>query len=93
MTEKIDDIVVQAASVVSQIHKSAQSLEVILKNIENGSRDVPRITSTTKEGIAEIREGVTNIDKVVQSLQKNILIRGNLPQNPELNDVSSSLRK
>jgi phospholipid/cholesterol/gamma-HCH transport system substrate-binding protein len=91
-SEKIDNIVVQVTSLVNETQKSAQLLKIILENIETGSRDVPRITSTTKEGIAEIRKGVSNIDKVVQSLQKNILIRGNLPQNPELNEASGGLR-
>ncbi len=89
----INGIVSQVATVVTDIQAAAQTLNVILENVKSGSRDVPHITSTAKKGIAEIRDGVANIDKVVQSLQKNILIRGNLPQDPTLNETTTGLRQ
>ncbi len=92
-SKDINEIVFQAATVVAEIQTAAQTLNVILENVKAGSKDVPRITSTAKEGIAEIREGVADIDKVVQSLQKNILIRGNLPQEPILDETTSDLRE
>lgn len=79
--------------IVADIKIATQSLKDILENVKTGSHDIPRITNTTKEGIAEIRKGVANIDKVVQSLQKNILIRGNLPVDPPLQDTSTGLRE
>lgn len=85
-SENIDHIVVG-------IKDATENLKEILENVKTGSHDVPVITNTTKEGIAEIREGVADIDKVVQSLQKNILIRGNLPSDPKMHDTSTGLRK
>ena len=54
----------------------------ILENLKKGSQDVPRVTETAKAGIREIREGVENIDRVVQSLQRNFIIRSNLSEGP-----------
>jgi phospholipid/cholesterol/gamma-HCH transport system substrate-binding protein len=79
--------------IVAKIQNAAEDLKIILDNVKQGSDDVPRITQTTKEGIKEIREGVANIDKVVKSIQKNILIRGNLPPNPELNEAPTGVRR
>jgi len=72
--------------------QSIEALQVILANMEKGSRDVPRVTATAKEGIREIREGVENIDRVVKSLQRNIIIRSNLPDEPGAVDLDAGLR-
>lgn len=68
--------------ILSQLEVSARTLDEILNNLKTGSEDVPTITQTTVDGIKEIREGVREVDKVVQSLQKNFLIRSNLPPEP-----------
>ncbi len=68
------------------------TLNTALSNVEKGSRDFPEITGNTKQGIKEIREGVENIDKIVQSLQKNIIIRSNLPRGPGKDDTNAGLR-
>lgn len=68
------------------------TLKRILENVEEGSRDVPPVTKSTKEGIHEIRSAVKNIDEVVQSLQKNILIRSHIPPEPEGDAVDAGLR-
>jgi phospholipid/cholesterol/gamma-HCH transport system substrate-binding protein len=92
-SKDINDMVVQIASVIVNIQKATKDLKIILDNMKQGSDDVPRITQTAKEGIREIREGVANINKVVKSLQKNILIRGNIPPNPELGEVPAGVRR
>ena len=69
------------------------SIKKILKEVEEGSSDIPKVTESTKRGINEIRDGVENIDKVVQSLQKNILIRSNLPLEPKGENVDAGLRQ
>ena len=69
------------------------SIKKILKEVEDGSTDIPEVTESTKRGVREIRDGVENIDKVVQSLQKNILIRPNLPPEPKGENVDAGLRQ
>jgi phospholipid/cholesterol/gamma-HCH transport system substrate-binding protein len=66
-------------SVLEQARISLVTIQVILENLKQGSQDIPRVTRNARDGIREIREGVENIDRVVQSLQRNILIRSNLP--------------
>ena len=63
-----------------------------MANAEEGSYDIPRITQSARYGIEEIREGVENIDKVVQSLQQNVLIRSNLPPEPVGQNTDAGLR-
>jgi hypothetical protein len=50
------------------------------------------VTSAAREGIREIREGVEDVDRVVQSLQRNIIIRSNLPAEPESMEMDAGLR-
>ncbi len=69
------------------------SIKKILKEVEDGSADIPEVAKSTKRGVREIRDGVENIDKVVQSLQKNILIRPNLPPEPKGENVDAGLRQ
>lgn len=61
---------------------SVDTIQTILDNLQRSSQDIPHVTATAREGIREIREGVENIDRVVQSLQRNIIIRSNLPAEP-----------
>jgi phospholipid/cholesterol/gamma-HCH transport system substrate-binding protein len=74
-TEKVGEI-------LEQIRTAAADLQVILKNIKAGSTDVPRISTSFRDGVDEIRQGVEEIDRVVDSLQQSIFIRSNLPPEP-----------
>jgi phospholipid/cholesterol/gamma-HCH transport system substrate-binding protein len=78
---------------IEEIRTAVASLQVSLDNIKAGSGEVPEITRTFRIGIKEIRDGVSNIDKVVKSLQKNILIRGNLPRVPVPEVPDAGLRE
>jgi phospholipid/cholesterol/gamma-HCH transport system substrate-binding protein len=78
---------------IEEIRTAVASLQVSLDNIKAGSGEVPEITRTFRLGIQEIRDGVADIDKVVQSLQKNILIRGNLPEVPTPEVPDAGLRE
>lgn len=73
----------QAREILDDIQTSTADLEIILKNIKTGSYNVPRISTSFRNGVEEIREGVEEIDRVVESLQKSILIRSNLPDEPK----------
>ena len=68
-------------------------IDKILENVQEGSRDIPQITTSVKRGVAEIREGVQRIDGVVQSIEKNPLIRSNLPPEQEGTATDAGLRK
>jgi phospholipid/cholesterol/gamma-HCH transport system substrate-binding protein len=88
--------VVETTEVLKGILEEAQismeTIQVILENLKRGSQDIPRVTATAREGIREIREGVENIDRVVQSLQRNIIIRSNLPDEPISMDTDAGIR-
>jgi phospholipid/cholesterol/gamma-HCH transport system substrate-binding protein len=78
---------------VEEIRSAVSTLQISLDNIAAGSGDLPEITRTFRIGIQEIRDGVADIDTVVQSLQKNILIRGNLPEVPTPQVPDAGLRE
>lgn len=66
--------------VLASLRQELAKISRMVDDIEAAGKDVPAITRSTRSGIQEIREGIREIDKVVTSVQKNILIRGNLPE-------------
>jgi phospholipid/cholesterol/gamma-HCH transport system substrate-binding protein len=72
----------QARTILEDIQASTDDLQTILKNIRTGSYNVPRISTSFRDGVDEIREGVEQINRVVDSLQQNVFIRNNLPDEP-----------
>ncbi len=72
----------QARIILEDIQASTDDLQTILKNIKSGSYNVPRISTSFRDGVDEIREGVEQINRVVDSLQQNVFIRKNLPDEP-----------
>ena len=89
----IEDATQKAPEIIDSLKKSTEMINQILVNIEKGSQDVPTVTKSTKHGIMEIRDSVEEIDKVVQSVQKNFLIRPNLPPEPEPENIDAGLRR
>ena len=77
---------------LNDVEESLISLKAMLKNLEKGSRNVPDITRSTKNGIHKIIEGVDDINRVVKSMHKSILIRSNLPKEPEGENIDAGLR-
>jgi phospholipid/cholesterol/gamma-HCH transport system substrate-binding protein len=57
-------------------------LKAITADLKAGSRNIPQISTTFKEGIQEVRQGVEQTNRVVEALQNSYLIRGNLPPEP-----------
>jgi phospholipid/cholesterol/gamma-HCH transport system substrate-binding protein len=94
--EKIENGVLEnipdLTKIVKDLTISVGEIKVIVANIKKGSYDVPKVTQSASDGIYEIRNAVENIDKVVQSIQKNFLIKPNLPPEPEPVNVDSGLR-
>ncbi|NPV05486.1 MAG: MCE family protein [Syntrophaceae bacterium] len=82
-----------APEVTANLKESMEKIREITVNLERGSRDVPAVIRTTKRGVEEIREGLDEINRVVQAIQKNPLVRGNLPPKPEGKDLDAGLRK
>ena len=89
----IEDASEKTPDIMDGLRKSMNMINQILVNTEKGSRDVPAVTKSTKHGIREIREGVEEIDKVVQSAQKSFLIRANLPPEPKGENIDAGLRR
>ena len=88
----VADSVHNLNEILEEAHVSIETIQTILADMKQASQDIPRITATTKEGIREIREGVENIDRVVKSLQRNVIIRSNLPAEPSSMDVDAGMR-
>jgi len=86
--EKIPSI----QKIVEDVEVSVKDLKIIISNIEEGSHDIPVATRSAVKGIYEIRNTVENIDKVVQSLQQNFLVRPKLPPEPKGVNVDAGLR-
>jgi methyl-accepting chemotaxis protein len=80
------------SAILDEARASIESFHVILENLERGSQDIPQVTATARDGIREIRQGVENIDRVVQSLQRNVIIRSNLPDEPTSMNMDAGLR-
>lgn len=78
--------------ILEEARGSLETIQAILENLKQGSQDIPRVTVTAREGIREIREGVADIDRVVQSLERNIIIRSYLPDEPLSMDTDAGIR-
>ncbi len=83
----------QAPEIMAGLKESVSMIKQIVANIEQGSRDVPTLTEATKQGISEIRDTVAEVDKVVQSAQRNFLIRPNLPPEAKAKSIDTGLRR
>jgi phospholipid/cholesterol/gamma-HCH transport system substrate-binding protein len=79
--------------IVDGLRESVNTINQIVANIKRGSQDVPIVIKSTKHGIREIRDGVEEVDKVVQSVQKNFLVRPNLPPEPKGENIDAGLRR
>jgi phospholipid/cholesterol/gamma-HCH transport system substrate-binding protein len=91
--EDIEIATSESPDVMAHIKEAVAIIHSTLKNIEEGSYDVPKITKSTRRGVREIRDTVEEIDKVVTSSQKSFLIRSNLPREPEGENIDMELRK
>ena len=93
VTRGVTESVAILKNILTEIETNMPAIKAILENVEKGSQDVPEITTSTARGIQEIRDGVENADKVFQSLQKNVLIRSNLPPETVGENTDAGLRR
>ena len=77
----------------NDVSESVSSIKSIIKQVEEESHNIPEVSRSIKNGVQEIRDGVEGIDKVVQSLQKNFLIKSNLPPEEEPENIDAGLRQ
>jgi phospholipid/cholesterol/gamma-HCH transport system substrate-binding protein len=93
VTMGVTESVAILKDILVEIETNMPTIKAILENVEKGSQDVPEITTSTTHFIQEVRDGVENVDKVFQSLQKNFLIRPNLPPEPVGKNTDAGLRR
>jgi hypothetical protein len=79
--------------ILNDIESNLPTITAILKNTEQGSRDIPQITESVTLSIQEARKEIENVDSVIESLKKNIFIRGNLPPEPVGKNTDADLRR
>jgi len=90
--DQVQDNLAAIKKIGNDVSKSVSSIKRIVKQVEE-NRDIPEITHSVKNGIKEIRDSVDEIDKVVQSLQENFLIKSNLPPEEEPENIDAGLRQ
>ncbi len=90
--DQVQDNLAAVKKIGDDVSESVSSIKRIVKQVEE-NRDIPEITHSVKNGIKEIRDSVDEIDKVVQSLQKNFLIKPNLPPEEEPENIDAGLRQ
>jgi phospholipid/cholesterol/gamma-HCH transport system substrate-binding protein len=93
VTKDIEGAMAKAPEIMEGLRESVSVINRILANIEQGSHDVPTVTRTTREGIKEWRNNMTELDRVLQSAQKSFLFRGNLPPEPKGETIDTGLRR
>ena len=89
--DQVQDNLAAIKKIGDDVSESVSSIKRIVKQVEE-NRDIPEITHSVKNGIKEIRDSVDEIDKVVQSLQKNFLIKSKLPPEEEPENIDAGLR-
>ena len=93
ITDGVSESVALLKNILTEIEKNMPAIQTILENTEKGSRDVPEITTSVTRIIQEARDEIENVDKVIQSLQNNFLIRPNLPPEPVGENTDAGLRR
>ncbi|MBF0117301.1 MAG: MCE family protein [Desulfobacterales bacterium] len=83
----------QIKNILKGVEENLNLLKVTLTNIEKSSYDVPKITKGATERINEARQVLEKLDNISQAVQKNFIIRNNLPEKPEPINIDAGLRK
>ncbi len=90
--DQVQDSLDSVKSILDEVLESVSRIKRILGEAEKGSREIPKISQSARRGIEEARTALEDADKIMQSLQKNILIRSNLPPEPKGETVDAGLR-
>jgi phospholipid/cholesterol/gamma-HCH transport system substrate-binding protein len=90
--DRVTDSLDSVKSILDEVLESVSRIKRILGEAEKGSREIPKISQSARRGLEEARTALEDADKIMQSLQKNILIRSNLPPEPKGETVDAGLR-
>lgn len=82
----------EAQLLFEEIRLAMADLQVILGNVKFASYEIPEISTTFRDGIKEIREGVEQVNRVVDSVQQNFFIRSNLSEEPRPESIDAGAR-
>lgn len=91
--ESITDSITLVRGLLEEMQTHMPKIRTILDNAEKGSREIPRISSSTVESIAAFQEELDNVDLIIQALRQNFLIRPNLPPPPAVRNTDAHLRE
>ncbi|MDR3204672.1 MAG: MlaD family protein [Deltaproteobacteria bacterium] len=75
-----------AATLNADLPRLTEKIDLILKQIEGGTRSLPEVARGAREGLREV-------DKVIDSVKRNFLIRGNLTPDPMPESLSRPARE
>lgn len=64
----------------------------ILKNLEQGSEDIPPATRSVRDKLQKAGELMEDAGEITKSLKKNIFLRSNIPAPPKGDSVDAGLR-
>ncbi len=93
ITRGITESVAVLKNIFLELENNLPTISAILNNVEEGSRDVPEITTSVTRIIQEARTEIENVNKVIRSLQNNFLIKPNLPPEPVGENTDAGLRR
>lgn len=79
-------------SILAGTDKAIANLNIVLADMAKASHDIPSLLKNSQTTIADIRGAIENLDKIFRALQKNILIRSEMPPEPKGRNVDAGLR-
>jgi len=79
--------------ILNGAEETITSLNIILKDVERGSPEIPQILKVAKAMLLDVRDTIGNLDNLIKALQNNILFRSNLPPEPKLDNIDAGLRE
>jgi phospholipid/cholesterol/gamma-HCH transport system substrate-binding protein len=74
-----------ASELQTEIPSLTSKIDLILVEIESGAKGIPELSRGA-------REGVRDVNLVLESVKRNFLIRGNLPETPSPDKLARPLR-
>ena len=91
--DQIQDSLNKVKKILDDAFKSVSSIKKTLTEVEAASHEIPGVAQSARQGIQEMRDTLENADKIIQSLQKNMLIISNLPPEPTGEKTDAGLRE
>jgi phospholipid/cholesterol/gamma-HCH transport system substrate-binding protein len=84
--------ITEMKSILAGTDKAIANLNIVLADVAEASHDIPTLLKNSQTTIADVRNAIENLDKIFQALQKNILIRSEIPPEPKGRNVDAGLR-